>query len=256
MQSYEPLYYEFAKEQGSWSSFPRMQVLQFLRSILKDYSKVLEVGCGTAEILQFLPQDIVYTGIEHSAYACSKAQEKWRDIRPRSQFFSDSSSIIEIPEAQYDIVLLIFTLEHVEDPQKLLAECGRVLRKGGSMVILAPNLEFPLNWPSALRHKPALFRIWFTLMHCIDYLKRILGISTFRILRENFTEATGKYEKKDDDLRYLVSSWEVVKFLEGNNLSLIEFWEASGLSTLKKFMRHFPTLRWYGIILAAAFKKK
>lgn len=256
MQSYEPLYYEFAKDQGSWSSFPRKQVLQFIRGIIGKDSRVLEIGCGTAEILQFLPEDIIYTGVERSAYACSRAQEKWQSTRPNSRFVSNPSHISEVPEAQYDLVLLIFTLEHVEDPQGVLMQCGRVLRKGGNMVILAPNLEFPLNWPSALRHKSLLFRIWFTIIHCMDYGKRIFGILTFRILRRNFTDATKKYEKKDDDLRYLVSSWEVIKFLEANNFSLREFWEGNGLSAMKKFVRYFPALQWYGTPLAAVFEKK
>lgn len=148
-----------------------------------------------------------------------------------------------------------FSLEHLVNPLGVLRECRRVLRGGGSLIIAAPNLEFPLAWPNALRHKSILYRMWFVVIRLWDYLLRVFGKYSFRTLRENFTSRTGRYEKKDDDLWHVVSSWEVIKYLEKNGFRLEYFWEERPLAGWRRAIRYFPTMRWYGVPLAAAFSK-
>lgn len=154
------------------------------------------------------------------------------------------------------MALLIFSLEYLKYPKEILVECGRVLKKEGSVIILAPNLEFPFAWPNALRHKNLLYRILFTILRVLDYLKRVLGIYSFRVLAENITSEKGIYERKDDDLWHMVSSWEVIKFLEGNGLALQEFWREKEVVGWRRWATYFPTLRWYGMTLAAVFRKR
>ncbi|QQG45480.1 MAG: methyltransferase domain-containing protein [Candidatus Sungiibacteriota bacterium] len=255
MTSFEPRYYEMAREEGDWSSFPRSKVLEYLRANLKVGSSVLEVGCGTAEILSFLPSGVSYYGLERSDYAVRGAKEKWAGIFPDATFLVGEAENLPFSEARFDTVLLLFVIEHVFHPRQVLAECVRVLKRGGSLVILAPNLEFPFSRPSALRHRSAFWRIGFVALRMLDYFLRIFGIFTFRIVKENFTDATGRYEKKDDDLRYLASSYEVIRELESLGMRLEKFWEAGKLSGFRRFLRYFPKLHWYGVTLAAALVK-
>jgi SAM-dependent methyltransferase len=44
-------------------------------------------------------------------------------------------------EAQFDVVYSVFVLEHVHDPDAFAAACGRVLRPGGVLFALTPNLH-------------------------------------------------------------------------------------------------------------------
>jgi len=88
-----------------------------------------------------------------------------------------------------------------------------------------------------------------------DYVLRLVGFSAFRVVKENFTDRTGRYERKDDDLRVLISSWEVMRFLKAQGLSLAEFWKERDVHGLRRFAQKLPALQWYGGTLAAAFRK-
>jgi SAM-dependent methyltransferase len=256
MDSYEPHYYEFADGKEQWSSFPRRKVAQYLHAHSGDDTKILDIGCGTSEILRFLPSGISYVGVERSRFATEEAQRRWNTTRPNACFLIDDKSLFSsFPEAHFDVILMLFSLEHVVDPKRYLFECARMLKSGGDLIILTPNLEFPCAWPNALRHRSMFYRAWFTILRVFDYVKRVFGIYTFRTIKENFSEHTGRYEKKDDDLRHVVSSWEVIRFLEKKGVRLVHFWEDQPLRGWRKIMRFLPTLRWYGAPLVVVFRK-
>lgn len=256
MQSYEPHYYEYARSAGGWESFPRREVLGYLKKKARTGLTILEIGCGTAEILGVLPTPMAYTGIERSAYAVESAKARRQSSNPGARFVVGEAARLPFRDGEFDFVLMLYTLEHVADPRESLSEAVRVLKQGGGLIILAPNLEFPLASPNALRHRSFLYRAWFKFLRFGDYFKRIVGIYRFRTLRGNFAEHTGKYEKKDDDLRYAVSSWEVIRFLDTLGAKLELFWEEKELHGWRRAVRFLPTMRWYGTTLAAAFVKK
>ena len=56
----------------------------------------------------------------------------------------------------------------------MLDEAVRVLIPGGHLILLAPNLEFPLSYINAIRHKGFLYKIWLDSARMSDYLMRIL----------------------------------------------------------------------------------
>ena len=82
---------------------------------------------------------------------------------------------------------------------------------------MAPNHELPWTKLNAIRHYNGFQKKYFSLLRFIDVFKRIIGIQVFRNLKQNYSQHTGKYELKDDDLTYVTSAYEVVKFLEKNN---------------------------------------
>src|SRR3989344_2792091 len=247
--TYEKGYYERTAEEKRWNSFPGDQVVRLLAGLEKS-AKILDVGSGTSEILSALPSDIFYTGLESSAWAIDQAKRKWAS-RSSATFILQERDEFPFANESFDVVLLFYSLEHVKTPKETLMECKRVLRKNGVLIIVAPNLEFPLAWPNALRHQSGPYRIYFFFLRLFDYVTRILGIYSFRTLAGNFTSKTGKYEKKDDDLWHVVSSWEVIRFLEKNGFTTAEIWEESKLSGWRKMIRYLPTMRWYGVPLAA-----
>jgi SAM-dependent methyltransferase len=56
----------------------------------------------------------------------------------------DLEKPLPIPDASYDHVLLINVLEHIYDYKNLLKEAARVLKPGGSLVVVVPFL-FPVH---------------------------------------------------------------------------------------------------------------
>jgi SAM-dependent methyltransferase len=68
------------------------------------------------------------------------------NILPEAQpdIVADLEKPLPIADGAYDAVLLINVLEHIFEYRALLAECARVLRPGGTIVIVVPFL-FPYH---------------------------------------------------------------------------------------------------------------
>lgn len=64
------------------------------------------------------------------------------DVNPHAPFVDEKGDVAEIPlpDAQFDAVLCIHVLEHVEDDRKALGEIFRVLKPGGWALITVPLL--------------------------------------------------------------------------------------------------------------------
>ena len=97
-------------------------------------------------------------------------------------------------------------------------------------------------------------------MRLYDYIVRAFGSYSFRVLSENYLQATGRYEKKDDDLVYLASSFEVINFLKKRNFEFvfINKFKISGNSIkekIRKIITFFPLMRYYGTELFFIAKK-
>lgn len=256
IMEYEPYYYHYlAGKEDKWQEPPLKNLVEYLEKNTRPGSKILDVGCGTGNILQFLPQGADYIGLDQSEFAVRDAKKAWEGYA-NAKFFTYAKPELPYGKESFDIVLLLFSLEHVKHPKEILLECAGVLKKCGAMIILAPNLEFPFAWPNALRHKSFWYKIMFRTLRTLDYLKRIFGGYSFRVLDGNIMSEKGIYRKKDDDLWHMVSSWEVIKFLEGRGLALKEFWREKEVAGWRRFAAFLPTLRWFGVSLAAVFEKR
>lgn len=255
--SYDWYYYSFARKHADWQKPPRSYFVEYLKN--KGQAKrVLDVGCGTADILFYIPKDIEYVGVELSAYALNFAKRQWRGRR-NTFFINADACSLPFKDNEFDLVISIYVLEHLRFPKKALAEWLRVLKTGGRLIIAVPNLEFPLSFPSALRHKGKWFKIWFIGLKTMDVFKRMAGVYPFRTIAENFSEKTGRYERSDDDLRYIACAWEIVKFLERLGAKIIIRYDlppAKGMrAAAVRLIRRLPTFKFCGAPLCAIFEK-
>ena len=136
----------------------------------------------------------------------------------------------------------------------------RVLKKGGHLILLAPNLELPTALPNAIRHTPHRHKALFIGRRLVDYGKRVFGNYSFRTIPENYTEATGLYEKPDDDLTHVVSSFEVIRFLEQHchlqTMRANQLGKGSGVKHMAKRLTTFlPAMRYFGTVLFVIMRK-
>lgn len=104
-------------------------------------SKVVDIGCGPADVLEFLPADMDYVGFDPSPAYIARAKQR-HAARPRAQFLTGTTVTFAEDERvrDADAVLCIGVLHHLEDAEALevMAFARRNLKPGGRLLCLEP----------------------------------------------------------------------------------------------------------------------
>jgi SAM-dependent methyltransferase len=100
--------------------------------------RVLDIGCGTARVLRFLPATVRYVGVDVNERYIAQARTEYGD---RGEFLIGSSDLPDLrSRAPYDLVLAMFLMHHLSDGD-LHALCRRVkelLKPDGRFVTIDP----------------------------------------------------------------------------------------------------------------------
>jgi SAM-dependent methyltransferase len=116
-------------EGGFNPSFQRHRAEYRLSATLIGPGRVLDLGCGTGHSYEELaPRETVGVDVEPAALAGQHRETHVADMR-RLPFGADS----------FSSVVAIETIEHVPDPDRVLAEVARVLAPDGRAVFATPN---------------------------------------------------------------------------------------------------------------------
>jgi SAM-dependent methyltransferase len=101
---------------------------------------VLDLGCGfggrTVRFAELGARSV--TGVEID----DEIVEHCRDFADRRgadvDFRTGAGESLPLPDASVDLILMNDVMEHVVDPERVLAECARVLRPGGRVATVFP----------------------------------------------------------------------------------------------------------------------
>jgi len=100
--------------------------------------KILEIGVGTGLSFEDYDLDTEITGIDVSEPMIARARE--RCSTGRYPFVKDlrvmDASALEFPDATFDCVVAQFVITLVENPERVLSECARVLKPGGQIILV------------------------------------------------------------------------------------------------------------------------
>ena len=100
-------------------------------------SRILEIGCGRANILSHYP-DLMprYTGVDFSSELIEENRHRYQGAK----FFElRDARRLNLPSTTFDLVISVFVLEHCVFPHTALNEWARMLVTGGRLIILAPD---------------------------------------------------------------------------------------------------------------------
>ncbi|MDD2701958.1 MAG: class I SAM-dependent methyltransferase [Sideroxydans sp.] len=121
-----------------------MGAVKVRRDFVKNFVKpaksfrILDIGCGTAEILHCLPADTEYWGYDISPQYIEAARDSFGSRGHFHCGLIDSETLISMPK--FDIVLAIGVLHHLNDDEahSLFALASEALKEDGRMVTLDP----------------------------------------------------------------------------------------------------------------------
>lgn len=115
-----------------------------------DQARVLDIGCGSGEFLQYIADRCEATGLEQSPFGRDIALSK--NLRCLDQTIEMHA---KQETASYDVVTAFQVLEHVAEVRSFLAAAISALRPGGRLILAVPNNDsfigternLPLNMP-------------------------------------------------------------------------------------------------------------
>ncbi len=97
--------------------------------------KLLDVGCSTGYFLNAARLDFETFGVEPSEWASNYAREKLR-----LDFFTGTLEAAKFSTNQFDVVSMSDVIEHVPDPRQTLKEVHRVIKPGGILYMVTPDV--------------------------------------------------------------------------------------------------------------------
>jgi len=107
--------------------------------------RMLDVGCGDGSFTSILGRDFrEVCGIDVQEEYLRQFQDSVADDT-RFQVANMSASAMTFPDAHFDTIVSIETLEHIPDLAAAVKEMHRVLRPGGELIITVPNRWFPFE---------------------------------------------------------------------------------------------------------------
>lgn len=102
--------------------------------------KVLDFGCGSGVGTVCLSsQNIDVVGVDNNQPgndSIKEAEEYALECRSKATFACMDGESLNFPEESFDAVLAVDVFEHLKAPRKVLSEIKRVLKVGGSLVMI------------------------------------------------------------------------------------------------------------------------
>lgn len=109
--------------------------IQFVNQSVSQHGNLLDVGCGSGWSSYLLSQEgyqVVGIDLNAAAFECPTA----------TNLTLVEGSAVNLPfeDASFDVVATHQAIEHIPDPEQAIKEMIRVLKPGGMLCIVAPNL--------------------------------------------------------------------------------------------------------------------
>jgi tocopherol O-methyltransferase len=133
---------------------------------------ILDVGCGIGGSSLYLAAKFQAqaTGITLSPVQAARATERAKEagLSGRSQFLVANAQAMPFDDNSFDLVWSLESGEHMPDKTKFMQECYRVLKPGGTLIMVTwchrPTDETPLT-ADEQKHLEDIYRVY-----CLPYV--------------------------------------------------------------------------------------
>lgn len=98
--------------------------------------RVLDVGCGAGNMMHHLAHYGTVVGVDNNPKPLEVARQRGLDAR------QGSGDGLPFEDAEFDLVSLLDTVEHVPAEGQVFSECNRVLKNGGKLLVTVPAFMF------------------------------------------------------------------------------------------------------------------
>ena len=98
--------------------------------------RVLEIGVGTGLSLAHYEGCTEVIGIDISAPMIARAQERMPRYPYVKELLQMDAADLDFEDQSFDCVVAQFVITLVENPERVLSECARVLRPGGEIILV------------------------------------------------------------------------------------------------------------------------
>jgi SAM-dependent methyltransferase len=109
-------------------------------------ARILDIGCGEGATLRHLDEPEGATGIDLFGEKIAFAKK----ALPRCRFVVGSAYELPFPDGTFDHVLVRDLVHHLDEPERFVVECARVLGPGGYVDVLEPSRGNPMILAHAL----------------------------------------------------------------------------------------------------------
>lgn len=100
----------------------------------KKLSSIVDLGCGTGEFLEMAKSMFPKVlGVDMNDYAIKICKKKGITV------VKVDATDTKLPASSFDVVRAKELIEHLQDPEKLIIEAKRILKKNGYLVIHVPS---------------------------------------------------------------------------------------------------------------------
>jgi len=160
---------------------------------------ILDVGCGSGGNLLLFSKIGKAVGIDNSETAVSVCKKKGLEA------ILGTATSLKFRANYFDVVVLADILEHLDNPQKAVAESFRVLKRGGTLIATVPAYNWLYSYHDlANGHKKRYSKNELMELFGGRYIQRISYLFSFALLpviiMRSLNQITAKKEVDDSSV--------------------------------------------------------
>lgn len=172
------------------------------RLALAPGSAVLDLCCGTGDLaFAFSASGADVCGADFTLPMLSVAQRRKENLKQSIPWVQADAQALPFTEQQFAAVSIAFGIRNVEDPEKALRECHRVLQPGGKIAVLE---FFPI--PNPIWR--GMFRFYF--LHVLPLIAKVVRAGR-----------TGAYRYLPESVDQFASSEQFGAWMEGAGFRVV-----------------------------------